>query len=256
MIPCYVCGKDASTGWTKGFVPAPDSQKLALCPEHNTPDNRLAVVNAWHTLLEREAAIMTGIAEFRAAAPSLQTATVHFTGGGMLSFTCLSCSPTEQGTLCIESPDGARNFIPMQHIREYSVRPYAADTAGEAPGEAARAEQLSFPPTSLHSAALAEPGEKHEEPLSFHAHVPPRPALPEEADIPGATPESTDAMRENAALEATIAAPTHPAPPEYHDTDLPEHAVRTGSHEAAHPEAPAYPEQDENLPAVPPVADA
>ena len=184
MIPCYVCGKDASTGWTKGFVPAPDSQKLALCPEHNTPDNRLAVVKAWRALLEREAAVLTGIAGFKAAAPSLQTATVHFTGGGMLSFTCLSCSPTAQGTLCIESPDGARNFIPMQHIREYSVRPYAADTAKATPDKDMRTPQAVFPPSSLHSSVTEEEPEQHETPSPFHPY-----ALPEPAPFQQATSE-------------------------------------------------------------------
>ncbi|MDR0338677.1 MAG: hypothetical protein LBH65_00190 [Desulfovibrio sp.] len=105
MIPCHVCGKDASTGWTKGFAPAPDSQKLALCAEHNTKENRLAVVKAWQALFLRNIAVMTDIAQ-RKQAPSLHVATIHFSGGGMLSFTCTSCVPTPQGTLRITSPDG------------------------------------------------------------------------------------------------------------------------------------------------------
>jgi hypothetical protein len=45
----------------------------------------------------------------------------------MLSFLCTACTPTAQGTLCIEHPDGERTFIPMQHVREYSLRPYVPE---------------------------------------------------------------------------------------------------------------------------------
>lgn len=49
--------------------------------------------------------------------------TVRFNSGGMLSFTGSGCRPTEQHTLCIEEADGGRTFIPLQHIREYTVSP-------------------------------------------------------------------------------------------------------------------------------------
>lgn len=166
MIPCHFCGKDASTGWTKGFVPAPDSQKLALCAEHNTPENRLCVAKAWHALLTRDLAVMTDVLAFKAAVPSLQAATVHFTGGGMLSFTCLSCAPTEQGTLCLESPLGVRNYIPLQHIREYSVRPYFPEKDEQETTNAPRSAQAappSFPASLVHPVT---PDDKRQAPLS------------------------------------------------------------------------------------------
>lgn len=122
MIPCYVCGRDASTGWTKGFTPAPDSQKLALCAEHNNAENRRAVALAWQELLRRGIESATNLARHKAE-PSAQVVTVHFTGGGLLSFTCLKAAPTEHGTLCIEAPDGSRTYVPMQHVREYVLRP-------------------------------------------------------------------------------------------------------------------------------------
>lgn len=123
MIPCYICGKDASTGWTKGFTPAPDSQKLALCPVHDTPDNRLRVIKEWQEMLLSDIQAVTSIAKHKTSAPTLQMATVRFTGGGMLSLPCLSCAPTSQGTLRLVMPDDSQTFIPMQHIREYSLRP-------------------------------------------------------------------------------------------------------------------------------------
>ena len=131
MIPCHICGKDASTGWTKGFIPAPDSQKLALCPEHDTARNRVIVSRTWRSLNEREISAMTSVAKHKAS-PVLQVVSVHFTGGGMLSFTCTACAPTAQGTLRIDDADGKQTFVPMQHIREYTVRPF---TETETPEE-------------------------------------------------------------------------------------------------------------------------
>ena len=101
MIPCHICGKDASTGWTKGFIPAPDSQKMALCAEHDTPKNRLLVSRAWRDVNAREIAAVTSVARHKAS-PALHVVSVHFTGGGMLSFTCTACTPaaTRPWTAC------------------------------------------------------------------------------------------------------------------------------------------------------------
>lgn len=125
MIFCYICNKDASAGWATGFIPAPDSQKLALCPEHDTPVNRKLVEMAWNKLLERDLAAFSKVS-MQKAAPATLVATVHFTGGGMLSFTCTSIKPTPHGTLQIDLLDGSRTFLPMQHVREYSARPHSA----------------------------------------------------------------------------------------------------------------------------------
>ena len=128
MLPCFICGNDASTGWIKGFVPAPDSQKLALCAEHDNAPNRLAVANVWREMLKKDIAGQMAVARHKAV-PVIQTATVRFTAGGMLSFLCTACAPTEQETLRIDHPDGERTFIPMRHVREYSVRPYIQEEA-------------------------------------------------------------------------------------------------------------------------------
>ncbi len=122
MILCRVCGKDASTGWVKGHVPAPDSLKMALCSEHDTPENRAAVTKDWHQAqvraLDRRVKLA---AEKTGAVP--QTVQVRFSAGGLRSFTCRACFPTEHNTLCLEGLDGARTYIPLDQIREYTVRP-------------------------------------------------------------------------------------------------------------------------------------
>ena len=154
MLSCFICGADASAGWVKGFIPAPDSQKLALCPAHDNAENRLAVAAAWQALLNNDIAGQLAVARYRAQ-PKVQTATVRFMAGGMLSFLCLSCAPTEQGTLRIEHPDGEQTFIPMQHVREYSLRPSlpedndGAEAGCSDPGASVAGEEKeTLPPSS------------------------------------------------------------------------------------------------------------
>ena len=122
MIPCRVCEKDASTGWVKGFAPAPDSLKMALCREHDTPENRAAVTRSWHEAQVRALSRSTAVAAHRAGDVPLMVQ-VRFSAGGMLTFTSRACFPTEQKTLCLEGLDGSRTYIPLEHIREYTVRP-------------------------------------------------------------------------------------------------------------------------------------
>jgi len=133
MLPCFICGKDAATGWIEGFVPSPDSQKLALCSEHDNAANRLAVSDAWREMIRKNIAEQMAVAKHKAK-PIIQTACVRFSAGGMLSFLCTACLPTGQGTLRIDHLDGERTFIPMQQVREYSLRPYIPEefTAEEA----------------------------------------------------------------------------------------------------------------------------
>jgi len=126
MLPCFICGKDASTGRIEGFVPAPDSQKLALCPEHDNAANRLAVADAWKEMIRQNIAEHLSVAKYKAS-PIIQTACVRFMAGGMLSFLCTACMPTEQGTLRIDHPNGERTFVPIQQVREYSLRPYVPE---------------------------------------------------------------------------------------------------------------------------------
>ncbi len=123
MLPCFICGKDASTGWIQGFAPAPDSQKLALCAEHDNAANRLSLANAWRTMLQSDIAGQSSVARHKAGA-ILRMLTVRFTAGGMLSFPCTACAPTDHGSLRIDLPNGEQSFIPLIHVREYSIRPY------------------------------------------------------------------------------------------------------------------------------------
>lgn len=132
MIPCQACGADASTGWIHGLVPSPDSLKMGLCREHDTPDNRKLVKAAWRMLMEREIRTMTDVSGHRAGGSARMRLTVAFVGGGALTLECLDCTPTPQGTLQALLPDGTLRFFPLAHIRSYDVCPMPTPTAGKA----------------------------------------------------------------------------------------------------------------------------
>ena len=131
MIPCHICGKDASLGWIKGFAPAPDSQKMALCPEHDTEDNRRRLITAWHLFMIRRIQTTTRISAYQATRGNLHLLTVHFSGGGSLSMPCLQVSETKHGTLKAESPEGEISFFPMAQIRKYDLTPLFSDFVGK-----------------------------------------------------------------------------------------------------------------------------
>lgn len=124
MIPCHICGKDASLGWITGLPPAPDSQKMALCAVHDTLANRATVSREWQKMMAGDIEAVTTVARHKADVDAKTVlVTVRFTGGGMLSFTGVDCKPTEQNTLRIEEADGSLTFIPLQQVREYTVSP-------------------------------------------------------------------------------------------------------------------------------------
>jgi hypothetical protein len=132
MIPCLACGADASTGWVHGFVPSPDSLKMGLCREHDTPDNRKLVKAAWRALMEREIRAMNEVSGHKAGAPQVWRLEVAFIDGGEVTHDCLDCTPTPHGTLQVLLPDRTLRFFPLAQIRRYDLRPVPAPTAGKA----------------------------------------------------------------------------------------------------------------------------
>lgn len=121
MIPCHVCGKNASPGWVVGFPPAPDSLKMGLCPEHDTESMRETVFSLWQDMLSgRIGAKNTATAP----APLLDLqVTVLFIAGGSMSFLCEQHTVTSQGTLELQQKNGGSTFIPLHQIKSYTVKP-------------------------------------------------------------------------------------------------------------------------------------
>ncbi len=135
MIPCHVCGVDAATNWVKGYPTAPDSRKFALCPLHDTEENRSKVLVAWNLSILKEVRGLTEQAARRSGGAKLLT--VSFSGGGSLSLPCVSCAPTEHETLKVETPNGETVFFPLKQLKQYTVSP-----SGAVQG---KAEQSAFP---------------------------------------------------------------------------------------------------------------
>ena len=120
MIPCHRCGKDAAPGWIVGFPPAPDSQKMGLCAEHDSEAARQEVLALWQTTLGRRMVEST-------ASPGIDRmgellVTVLFSNGGKLSFLCLQCAPTAHNSLELTEKNGNSTFIPMDQIKAYTVK--------------------------------------------------------------------------------------------------------------------------------------
>lgn len=129
MIPCHICGKDSGAHWVTGYVPAPDSQKMALCAEHDTPANRKALHLAWYEAMVENIKTATENAAYFATRGALFMLSIHYSAGGSLSLPCLEATVTDHGTLKVTAPDGSLSFFPMRSIRRYDLTPLRQDSA-------------------------------------------------------------------------------------------------------------------------------
>lgn len=127
MIPCQICGKDSAAHWVTGYIPAPDSQKMGLCAEHDTPENRKKIRLDWYRAMILNIRTATQNAAYFATRGALFMLTIHYSAGGSLSLPCLEASVTEHSTLKVTAPDGALSFFPMRHIKRYDLVPAQQD---------------------------------------------------------------------------------------------------------------------------------
>ena len=123
MVPCSICGKDSGAHWVTGYIPAPDSQKMALCATHDTPENRKKIRAAWYMAMLETIKTTTKNTAYFVTRGSLYIISIHFSAGGSLSLPCVEASVTEQNTLKVTAPDGSLSFFPMQHIKRYDLTP-------------------------------------------------------------------------------------------------------------------------------------
>jgi len=129
MIPCQICGKDSGAHWVTGYVPAPDSQKMALCAVHDTPDNRRDIRVAWYKSMVENIRITTRNTAYLATRGTVFMLSIYYTAGGSLNLPCLDASVTDHNTLKVAAPDGSISFFPMQHIKRYDLTPLNGDSA-------------------------------------------------------------------------------------------------------------------------------
>jgi hypothetical protein len=131
MIPCFICGHNAESGWVKGFPPAPDSQKLGLCKAHDTEFNRDMVTDQWQKYLNRAISSLNS-----ANAQKLRNATrllsIFFVGGGSIAVPCLDFATPNQDILKVTTPDHEVVFFPLRQVRHYALTPLVADAEKQA----------------------------------------------------------------------------------------------------------------------------
>lgn len=131
MIPCFVCGRDIGGGWSIGYPPAPDSQKLGLCREHDRPERRESVQRAWRDLICKHITESNLNAAFRAGdLPRLLS--IYFTGGGSVSLPCSALSLPEGNTLKVLTPGGETIYFPLSQVRNYALSPATSPNRPEA----------------------------------------------------------------------------------------------------------------------------
>ncbi|UZP68244.1 hypothetical protein N1030_04495 [Desulfovibrio mangrovi] len=121
MVPCFICGKDATGGFIHGFVPAPDSQKVGLCAVHNTLENKKQAILHWILTMKADMVSQNEQNARRIKAPLTYKLTIRYADGGVATIPCLSWEVTEQSTLQITRTDKALSFIPLLHIRQFDV---------------------------------------------------------------------------------------------------------------------------------------
>ncbi|MBG0774615.1 hypothetical protein [Oleidesulfovibrio alaskensis] len=125
MVPCLICGKDASTGWLLGLSPSPDSLKVALCAGHDTAENRTLAAAAWEKLMHGEVArlIQLHAVPFRSRTPYVLT--VRYVDGGSESTPCVAHAVFENMALQVTPPEGAVRYYLLRYIKSFETSAFA-----------------------------------------------------------------------------------------------------------------------------------
>lgn len=122
MVPCFICGKDATGAFIHGYVASPDGQKVGLCAAHNTTENKKKAILHWIRAQKAGMAMQIQSAEFKNKAPARYNITIRYTDGGIVTHSCLAWDVTDQSTLQITLPDKTLTFIPLQHVRQFDIK--------------------------------------------------------------------------------------------------------------------------------------
>ena len=154
MIPCYVCGKDIGGGWYIGYPPAPDSQKVGLCREHDLTSHRKRAQRAWQELMRKS--LEDGVKNSAYKSSDIpQLLSIYFTGGGSISLPCSSFSIVDGKTLKIITPGGENIFFPLGQVRNYALSPLTRDEP-QTPRQAGSADAGLEAEALARSASLPE----------------------------------------------------------------------------------------------------
>lgn len=135
MIPCYICKKDSSGGFSYGLPTTPESMYVGLCPEHNTLENKKAAILHWIESTQASVHAFNEKNMARYAEPVEYTLTVFYIAGGTVSIQCTKWNVPDKATLQISRTTGESTFIPLSHIERFEVVP-VLDPTKFSPAEA------------------------------------------------------------------------------------------------------------------------
>lgn len=121
MIPCHICGQDASTNWVLGLTPSSDCLKTGLCIAHDNEKNRAAATKAWQKFMHDEVAKAIHIHSAGHSHQAYYTLTVRYSDGGSESMSCISHSIFEDMALQVTPPSGATRFYLLRYIKSFEV---------------------------------------------------------------------------------------------------------------------------------------
>lgn len=122
MPRCRVCNAETAGGFVLGPPPAPDRQKLGLCPEHDTPRNRELLHKEYELLLRREADLALAATPPPAKAPAQSfELRIRFLDGGVKIVQAGRWEVDRDAGLLVLGEPGRFEFHPLQHIRSFEV---------------------------------------------------------------------------------------------------------------------------------------
>ncbi len=123
MVKCEVCGKEVLAGWICGVVPAPDSLKLGLCPEHDTPQRRIMVRRKWEDMLrEKLRQSMDVLRDETERKAQSYVISIHYLDGGVKDVPCSAYKLDVDTQLLVLEENNELDFYPLQHIRRFVVK--------------------------------------------------------------------------------------------------------------------------------------
>ncbi len=123
MIPCHVCGKDASNHWTLGLTPSSDSLKTGLCAEHDSQEHRSAAAKAWEHHMRHEISRTIDLQARGQGAAASYVLTIFYSGGGTEQVKCATHAIFEDMALQVTTPDGNIRCYLLRYIKSFEISP-------------------------------------------------------------------------------------------------------------------------------------
>lgn len=122
MVRCFICGKDATGSFIHGYIPAPDSQKVGLCEEHNTLENKKKAILFWIRDQKSRIRRHNQLQQHKNTPAHRFELSIHYRDGGIVTENCLGWDVTDGSTLQVTRLDKTLAFIPLQHVKRFNVR--------------------------------------------------------------------------------------------------------------------------------------